>query len=267
MWNGLRLYGRYIDISFRSQMQYRASFVMVTIGHFLFTGLEFLGMVALFDRFGRLEEWTLPEVALFYGIINISFALADATSRGFDIFHTFVKSGEFDRFLLRPRGTVLQLAGQELTLRRIGRLAQGLIVFLWSTSTLDLGWPPSKILLLFAAILGGACLFYGLMVLQATLSFWTTESLEVMNTLTYGGVETAQYPMSIYRDWFRQFFTYAVPLACISYYPALSILEHPDPFGSAVLFQWLSPFTGVIFLAVCLQIWKYGVRHYRSTGS
>ena len=32
MLDGLRLYGRYIDISFRSQMQYRASFVMLSVG-------------------------------------------------------------------------------------------------------------------------------------------------------------------------------------------------------------------------------------------
>ena len=43
MLDGLRLYGRYIDISFRSQMQYRASFVMLSVGHGLMTGLEFLG--------------------------------------------------------------------------------------------------------------------------------------------------------------------------------------------------------------------------------
>ena len=267
MLDSLRLYGRYIDISFRSQMQYRASFIMLSLGHFLMTGLEFLGMLALFDRFEHLEGWTLPEVALFYGIINMAFSLCDATSRGFDIFPTMVKSGEFDRILLRPCSTVLQLAGQELTLRRIGRFSQGLIVLLWATYALDISWPASKILLLGTTILGGACLFYGLIVLQATLAFWTTESLEIMNTMTYGGVETAQYPLTIYRSWFRRFFTYVVPLACISYYPALAILDRPDPLGSTPIFQWLAPAIGILFLSICLQIWKFGVRHYRSTGS
>ena len=48
--------------------------------------------------------------------------------------------------------------------------------------------------------------------LQATLAFWTTETLEIVNTVSYGGVETAQYPLSIYRPWFRHFFTFVVPL-------------------------------------------------------
>ena len=36
-----------------------------------------------------------------------------------------VASGDFDRLLVRPRSTVLQLLGQELALRRLGRLVQG----------------------------------------------------------------------------------------------------------------------------------------------
>ena len=105
------------------------------------------------------------------------------------------------------------------------------------------------------------------MILQATLAFWTTEGLEIMNTLTYGGVETAQYPLSIYRTWFRRFFTFVVPLACVSYYPALAILERTDPLGSPSAFQWLAPLIGLLFLCLCLHVWRIGVRHYRSTGS
>jgi ABC-2 type transport system permease protein len=263
--DNLRLYGRYIGISFRGQMQYRASFIMLSLGHFLMTGLEFAGIWALFARFESLGDWSLPEVALFYGIINVSFSLCDATSRGFDVFST--KNGEFDRILLRPRSTALQLAGQELTLRRIGRLSQGLLVLLWAAHTLGIPWTPDRILLLLFTILGGACLFYGLIVFQATLSFWTTESLEIFNTMTYGGVETAQYPLAIYRPWFRRFFTYVIPLACISYYPSLALLDRPDPLGSTVLFQWFAPFIGIAFLILSLQVWQFGVRHYRSTGS
>ena len=68
--------------------------------------------------------------------------------------------------------------------------------------------------------------------------------MEIVNTVTYGGVETAQYPLAIYREWFRRFFTYVIPLACVSYYPALGILERPDPLGSGPLFQWLAPVVG-----------------------
>ncbi|MDI7276672.1 MAG: ABC-2 family transporter protein, partial [Anaerolineae bacterium] len=224
MLDGLRLYFRYLGVSVRSQMEYKASFIMLSLGHFLVTGVEFVTVVVLFDRFGSLEGWTMPEVALFYGLVNLTFALSDASARGFDLFGNMVKSGDFDRLLARPRSTALQVAGQELTLRRVGRFTQGLLVLLWSASALGIAWTPARIGLALWAIAGGACLFYGIIVLQATLAFWTTESLEIVNSVTYGGVQTTQYPLAIYRDWFRRFFTFVVPLACVSYFPVVGIL-------------------------------------------
>jgi len=263
----LRLYLRYLGISVRSQLQYRASFVMLSLGHLLVTATEFIGILVLFDRFGHLDGWLLEEVALFYGLISIAFAVADAGSRGFDLLGGQIKSGTFDRILLRPRSAALQIAGQELTLRRVGRLTQGLVIFTWAAVSLDLSWTIPKVVLLLASILGGAALFFGLVVLQATLAFWTTETLETMNTVTYGGVETAQYPLAIYRTWFRRFFTYVVPLAFANYYPVLAILGRPDPTGAPALFMWGAPVVGFAFLALALRLWDFGVRHYTSTGS
>ena len=221
----------------------------------------------LFERFGRLRDWSLAEVALFYGIVNTAFAVSEAFARGFDTFPGMVKSGEFDRVLLRPRSTVLQLAGREFHGIRIGRLLQGLVILLWAASALSVAWTPAKVGLLAAAVVGGACLFSGIFVLQATMAFWTTESLEILNTVTYGGVETAQYPISIYRPWFRKFFTMVIPLACINYFPALAILGRTDPHGGPAWLGWAAPAVGIAFLLATLQVWRFGVRHYRSTGS
>lgn len=267
MWNAIRLYLRYVGISLRGQMQYRASFIMLSFGTFLTTGAEFLGVWVLFNRFGGLHGWTLAEVALFYGLVNVSFALAEAAGRGFDTFDGMVRSGDFDRLLLRPRSTALQVAGRDFQLMRIGRFAQGLAILLYAAAVLDVIWTLPRVLLLTGAVLGGACVFFGLLVLQATMAFWTIDSLEIMNTMTYGGVQTAQYPLTIYRDWFRKFFTFVVPLACVTYFPAVAILGRPDPLGTSRLFQALSPLVGVVFIWVALRVWQFGVRHYRSTGS
>ena len=192
------LYFRYLAISLRSQMQYRVSFLLQTLGHFLVTGIEFLSIWILFDRFDRLGDWTLPEVAVFYGFVNVAFSFADAFARGFDLFGNTVRMGDFDRILLRPRSTVAQLAGQELTLKRVGRFIQGAIVLLWGAHTLGLAPTPERIALSLLVIGGTVALFIGLVIIQATIAFWTVETLELMNSFTYGGVHAAQYPLSIY---------------------------------------------------------------------
>lgn len=267
MTDSLRLYVRYLALSVRAQLQYRVSFIVNVLTQFMASGMEVIGIWALFDRFGHLEGWTLPQVALFYGTVQVSYALADALSTGFDRFAPMVKSGDFDRLLLRPRTTVLQLAGQELALRRIGRLGQGAIVLTWAVVMLDLDWSLLDAAMIGWAILGAVGLFYGLLVIQATMCFWSTESLEVMNLLTYGGVETASYPMPIYPDAFRRFFTFVVPLACVTYLPVVSVLDVADPLGTPMWAQRLAPAAGVVFFLVSLLIWRLGVRRYRSAGS
>lgn len=260
--NAVRLYLRYAGISVRSQLQYRASVVMQSIGIFAITAIEFLGILALFDRFGQIRGWTLPEVALFYGLVSIAWALCDAFGRGFEVAGQIVKAGDFDRILLRPRSTVLQMFGHELTVRRVGRLLQGIAVLAYACGSLDIAWSAARVLLLVLALIGTCCVFLGLVVLQATSSFWTVETMEVWNAFTYGGVTMAQYPLAIYRGWFRKLFTYAIPIGCGNYYPVLGILGRSD---SAL--PWLAPLAGPAFLALAFGAWRVGIRRYRSTGS
>jgi ABC-2 type transport system permease protein len=266
--NGLSLYGRLIGVSIRGQMQYRVSFLLLSVGQFIASGVEFIAVWALFARFGTLVPWTLPQVAFFYGIVNTSFAVTDAAARGFDLFGAqFVKTGNFDRLLLRPRSTVLQLAGHEFPLMRVGRLLQGVLVLGWAITHLSIDWNAGRVLLLVLTLAAGVLFFYGLVICQAVMSFWTTESLEIMNALTYGGVETAQYPIAIYQKYFRRFFTFVVPLACVAYFPVVAILGIADPLGSPRVLQILAPLAGFGFFGSTLLLWRYGVRHYTSTGS
>ncbi|HVK04771.1 MAG TPA: ABC-2 family transporter protein [Armatimonadaceae bacterium] len=267
MHDSLRLYGRYMAVSLRGQMQYRASFVLWSLGQFVGIAIEFLGIWALFDRFGSLRGWSLAEVALLFGMVNVAFALAESFGRGFDLFSSVVKAGDFDRLLLRPRPTALQVAGSEFQFLRVGRLTTGLLALGWAASAVGVAWTPAKAALIAASILSGSCVFYGLFVLQATLCFWTVESLEIMNTVTYGGTETAQYPMSIYRDWFRRFFTFVVPLATVGYIPASALLGRAAELGVPAWLPWTSPLIGFLFLLAALRVWRFGERRYRSTGS
>lgn len=266
--NGFALYGRYLSASLRAQAQYPASTLLLAIGHAAATSVEILGVWVLFDRFGSLGGWSFGEAAAFYALVNIAFSLADLLSRGFDIFGSdFVRTGAFDRLLLRPRATALQLAGHEVRLSRLGRLVQGLAVLLWATQAAPIAWTLPTGALALWAIAGGVALFVGLLVLQATLAFWTVESLEIANVLTYGGVQAAQYPLDIYAAWFRRVLTFGVPLAGVAYYPVLAILGRSDPLGAPDWLLPLAPLGGFAFLGLALLAWRVGLTRYASTGS
>jgi viologen exporter family transport system permease protein len=266
--NALALYGRYIGASLRAQAQYPTATIMLTAGHSAATAVEILGVFALFHRFGSVGGWSFGEAAVFYALVNIMFSLADLLSRGFEVFGTdFVRTGAFDRVLLRPRAAALQLAGYEVRLSRLGRLIQASVVLIIATNLVPIAWDAGTIAIALWAVAGGIALFVGIMVLQATLAFWTVDSLEIMNVLSYGGVQAAQYPLNIYAAWFRRILTFGLPVAGVAYYPVLAILKRPDPLGAP---DWLLPFTplaGFAFLALSFVAWRAGMARYTSTGS
>lgn len=263
----IRLYFRLISINIKSQMQYRASFMMMMIGNLLVTFIEFITILVLFSRFGSLRGWQLTEVALFYGLINVSCALSEAFGRGFDKFDLQIISGEFDRTLLRPRSTGLQVLAHDFLLLRVGRLLQGLVILIWAFINIGVIWNLAKVALLLFSITGGVMIFTSLFIMQATMCFWSTQSLEVMNSFTFGGVQALQYPLPIFNRWFGRLFIFVIPLACVNYFPMLAILNKADVLNYPAWFQWASPLAGVLFLIVSLLVWQFGVRHYRSTGN
>ena len=109
--------------------------------------------------------------------------------------------------------------------------------------------------------------FGGLFIVGAALSFWTIESLEAVNIFTYGGTEMMQYPMDIYPNLMRAFFIYILPAIFLLYYPALYILDKPDPLGMPPFSPFLAPFVAIIVFTLALVFWNYGLRFYQSSGT
>jgi ABC-2 type transport system permease protein len=107
----------------------------------------------------------------------------------------------------------------------------------------------------------------GILVLQGTLSFFTIESLEIANVLSYGGVQAAQYPLAAYARWFRRLLIWVVPFGAVAYFPVLAILGKADPLGFPLWIGTVSPLLGFVFLGAAFLAWRWGVRHYMSTGS
>jgi ABC-2 type transport system permease protein len=250
-------------------MQYRASFALDLAATFFGTFIAFITLAAVFQRFGSIGGWTLGEVAFLYGLAEISYALMDMVFGGYDydVFSQRIRHGEFDRMLLRPLSLPLQILGSEFALRRLGKLAQGAIVFAYGLRLTQVAWTPAKLLYLPLVCLSAVAFFAALYVVGSTICFWTVERLEVFNLFTYGGVEMLSYPMHIYHVSLRRFFTYIVPAALLIYYPALYFLGKPDPTGLPPFASFLAPLAGFGSLAAAFAFWRLGVRHYQGTGT
>jgi ABC-2 type transport system permease protein len=266
-WAEAVLYRRLIGARLRAQMQYRTSFLLMTLVSLVTAGSDLWAILILFSYFGELAGWRAGEVALLYSLATLTFGLSEMVAAGFDVFPQAIQQGEFDRVLLRPVSTFVQVLAADFQLRRVGRITQGGLALILAAAWTPIAWTPLKLLYLLVVLISGFVIFSALLVLGAVLCFWTVQSIEIINTVTYGGIDMASYPLPIYHELLQRFFTFVVPLAFVSYFPALYLLDRPE---AQRLPSWLPGVTplAAAALALCAWLaWQLGVRHYQSTGS
>jgi len=260
---------RLASATLRAQARYRASLLVDALSALAGNGLEFVALALTFDRFGSLAGWSMGQVAFLWGLTEIAFGSMDMLFGGFDpaVFGQHIRRGTLDMYLLRPVNLIAQIFASDIMLRRLGRIAQGALVFAYANHVLALAWTPAKLLYL-PVVLVSAVLFYGaLFIAGATASFWTVQGLEVVNVFTYGGTALNSYPLPIFDRWLRRFFTFVIPTAVVVYYPALYFFDLPDPLGLPGWVSFLAPAVGLGALGVSLLVFKWGLRHYTSTGA
>jgi ABC-2 type transport system permease protein len=260
----MMIYFRYLAMNVKSILEYRLSAWFVAAGQLLTTLFAFLGLSLLFRRFGSLAGWSFAEAALCFGVTYTAFAISETFARGFDVFSRMVIQGEFDRVLLRPRNTIIQVLGARTDITRLSRVLFGIVLICVIVPRTDIVWGLSKITTLVLMVLGGSAVFTGVFILGATVCFFTLEGLELINIFTDGGRELASYPLPVYGKWVTRFFTFIIPFGCMNYLPLLYLTGRAERWS---LLYMLMPLLGFVFILPCILVWRLGVRHYSSAGS
>lgn len=263
-----KLYFTLVYSRIKSEMYYPVSFIMTVLSTFMASFIDVIGLYLIFIRFKMIDGWILAEIFLLYGLLHMGFAIVEAFARGLDMLSSLIRRGDFDRLLVRPRFILVQVMGSDFKLSNIGKFLQGLLPFIYGLSVIkpfDL-W---QISLMFLALFNITLLYFALLLLQASLSFYTVEGLEVMNAFTYGGLQMGHYPLTIYEKWFARFFTYIVPIALSVYFPVLVILEKTGDvyYNSAPLLIGAGPLIIGLFLLIAFKVFHKSIKHYTSTGS
>ena len=258
----MKLYLKFISMHLKSQMQYKASFLLVMLGQFFTAFSTFLGITFMFSRFSAVEGFTYEQALLCYAAVLMAFSIAEMFGHGFESFPRLLGNGVFDRALVRPRSVIFQVLASQMDFARIGLLLQAVILFCYAIPNSGVVWAWDKILTLCLMVISGSLIFFGLFVLHASFAFFTVEGLEFMNILTYGGREFGRYPFEVYGRGVLRFLTYVVPLALFQYYPLLYLLGREQGVG-----YMLAPLLGLMFLVPCYVFFRVGLRRYKSTGS
>lgn len=259
----MSLYLKSIWMKLKCDAQYKISFILITLSTSLYSLVSILGIWILLDKFGSIDGWTRSEVMLTTSLALFGHAVVEMFGRGLDHFHKQVNNGLLDRILVRPRNITLQVLCSDFEPSKIGRIIEALAILIYGIVTVNIEWTPYKIFTLLLMISGSMTLFFAILLLKASFSFWTIEGMEAMNIISDGGRELSSYPISIYSKWFANIFTFVIPFGCINYYPLLYILDK----GNVPIWYSLTPLAAVIFLVASYGVWTIGLKQYKSAGS
>ena len=263
----LAIWARLMGASLAGQLTYRRSFLLEVAGRFTLTFLELVAVFVMFQRIDSLGGFTKWEVVYLYGIASISLGFAELLTDGLNDMTSLVRQGTLDGVLVRPVSPLLQILGRQCRPLHAGRILQGALALIWGLVALQWTGGPLQIAMLVLNVVATTIVFAAIFVMGAATKVFTIQSAEAFSAFTYGGVQLAQFPLSVYPRWLQRLFVFAVPLGLTSYAPALVVLgKPPDPWlGETAPF--LVPLVAAAFVTVALLWWRYAIDHYQSTGS
>ena len=259
----LSLYFRFFRIHILSGLEYQGWWLTV-LQALLYCILDPLGMLLLFLRFGNIGVWSVERLLLLYAMAVASYGLALCFCQGFNRFSgAMIRTGNFDRLLLRPKSLFLQAAGSAFYISRFSRPAAGLAVMLWCLWRQSVSLSPVNVLVLLMALTGGFAVYAGVLVMSSGIAFFTVNALDWIAVFTNASCQTARIPYEYMPRALKYIFTFLMPMLVVSYYPASFICG----WGGSIWMALLALPTGLMFFAVSILVWRFGIRHYQSTGS
>lgn len=260
----LILYFHLIHMNFLTGLQYKGWPLMI-FQTLLVVITDPIGLIFMFARFGSIGEWSVYRILLIYAIAVTSYGLAESFCRGFDYFPwKMIRSGDFDRLLLRPRSLMAQVAGSYFHLHRLARVASGLVTTIYCLQALKVSLRWLDICMLIMAFMGGFFTYTGVFVITSGIAFFSIKGLDWIYIFTNVSYQVTRCPMDYMPAALKYLFTFFMPMLLISYYPAASICGWTE---DSYFKGFLALPGGTFFFLLASFVWRFGVRHYKSTGS
>ncbi|WUI03545.1 ABC transporter permease [Spirillospora sp. NBC_00431] len=265
--DGARMYGLLVWTWTRAAAQYPVSMVLLALATAVVTSLDIAAIALLFSRAPNIAGFGASEVLFLYGTSALSFGISDILLGSTERLGYHVRRGTLDAMLVRPVSPLVQIATEEFTPRRFGKLVPAVAVLAYALDRVDVAWTPGRVAMIPVMVLSGAAIFGALWVLTAAVQFAVIDVHGASKTLTYGGGYLTQYPMTMFARDFVRGVTFVVPLAFVNWQPALYVLDRSDPLGLPGAARFASPLVAAALCGAAALAWRAGLRHYRSTGS
>ena len=252
----------YLSMHLKKSLEYKSSFIMITISQLIYIIIELVAVLALFDKFNLLSMFNKNELILGFSSIWLGYSICEMFGRGFDEFNKIIINGNFDLLLVRPRNIYLQIFGSNICYEKIGRVLFSLALYIYGAIKVIKSISIYKILLLIFMEISSVFIIISLFIVGASFCFVSVEGIEFINIFTNGTRQASEYPLSIYNKAFRFILTFIVPISLINYYP----IRYLNGTSNNIMYVFM-PLVTIIYLFISVLIFNLGVKKYTSTGS
>lgn len=257
----INIYKTTLKLNLKSLMVYDVDFIIGVIAMIIKTMINFATLLILFNIVTNIEGWTFNEMLFIYGFSTTACAIWHCFFIETITIPYYIKTGEFDRFLMKPYNPLFLIMIEGFDEDGWGELFFGIIISIISIIKMKLFNPTILILPILWIV--ASLVYAGISILLSTISFFTIDNVDITD-VTMQLNDFSKYPLSIYSISLKMIFTFIIPIGFTAYYPSLIFIE-----GSTIhniLLGMGTIFVGIVFFILSCYIWMRCLKSYTSSG-
>jgi ABC-2 type transport system permease protein len=216
----------------------------------------------VFQQRTEVRGWTFPEALVVVGWFALMKGILEgAISPSLTSVVEHVRRGTLDFLLLKPADAQFLVSTAKFEPWRVMDLAGAVAVLAYAFHLL--GHPPriQAVLLAGALLLVAVLVLYALWILVVSAAFWVVK-VDNLSYLFGSLFDAGRWPIAVFRGvlWFA--FTFIFPLALMTSYPAMALLDRLEARTALAAVGG-----GLAFASVARLVWRRALAFYTSASS
>jgi ABC-2 type transport system permease protein len=257
----LELFAIQVKAATLLSLQYRVDFFIQVAMALFWAGTALVPLLVLFSMRSGVAGWSAHEALLVVGFfMALKGILMGAIQPSLGNVVEHIRKGTLDFLLLKPADAQFLLSTSKLDLARGTDVLSGFVLIGWALSRVG-PLPAAHYMAL--ALLVFACallILYAMWILVVSLAFHVVK-IDNLSHLIVSTFDAARWPSSVFRGALSVLFTFVVPLALMTTYPALALR------GRITVTQVLTSLgVAAVFLLLSRHVWLRSVRSYTGAG-
>lgn len=259
----IKMMFRLLRASAKSQVMYKADFVIGLIGTLSYNALFLASIGIITSRFGSLGGFSVWEIVLLYAMFEIAHGLYGFFLQNMSSYlNRLVMDGKLDIYFTRPYGILTQLNGSKMNYTAFVDLFIGVVCFCAAAANAGIVWTIPKALMIPVFAVSGAFVEFALSLVM-NCGTVVSPNLRSLYGAYYQLVLIGQrYPLNLFANGFQAMLTFIFPLGFMNYYPVLFLTDRS--LGWVGLF---APFVAMLFSLMAVKVFNATLKHYSSTGN